>query len=117
MWSYIRAGKYVTLLHRHLFRLCVCTGQQEPGDERQLDLVAQHFSEMYDCTRLAIHLGLFEGSDFVQSLRQREPRISPKHVAFRVMKKCMTEQGSAVFKQRLKSALENVLHLQIDLVL
>ena len=48
------------------------------------------------CTRLALLLNIDGAKTFVESLRQRSPRMSSEEIAFRLLKTWKREKGSAI---------------------
>ena len=70
--------------------------------------VAEHFVKLYDCKKLAVHLGIARCSDFVDSLVEANPHIEPNEVAFRVMKACLAQYGIEVFCDQLTNFLETI---------
>lgn len=75
------------------------------SDDEVMLHVADQFIYMHDCTRLAVHLGVARGANFVTDLVQGNPRMLPTEVAFKVLKQSLLECGKTAFLQRLRSAL------------
>lgn len=78
------------------------------SNEKIMMLIADCFIKMFDCQRLAVLLDIPRGTDFIEKLLQRNHRLEVNEVAFAVMKKSLSESGTTVFRERLRSALSAV---------
>ena len=81
-----------------------------PAESTMLD-ISKCFVSLYDCEYLAVYLGLSQGSGFVRSLQSADPRSTPCHLAFRVMRQWVREKGSNATGQKLYGVLRKDLQL------
>ena len=69
--------------------------------------IAKCFENSFECQELAIHLELSKESGFVIELQDANPRITPRELAFRVMRQWVREKGSAATGQKLYNVLKD----------
>ena len=76
--------------------LVVCVhflGSKENLSEGTLLRVAKFFTDETACQKLAALLGDPGGPDFIDELKRKRPRITPKVITFKVMQQWQKEEG------------------------
>lgn len=106
--SYLCNFEQATCFFSELVLILLFPEHDAVSDEKIMMLIADHFIKIFDCEKLAVHLGIPRGSDFVEALLEVNPRMPVSKVAFVVMKRSLSDSGTTVFRKRLRSALSAV---------
>ena len=74
-------------------------------EESTMLKIAECFTNIFDCQKLAVFLSLSQESGFVDSLQSVDPHSFPSKIAFAVMRQWVRENGSSATEWKLHDVL------------